>query len=104
MSAVITKRKAMQIPTQPVTTDGGKTWKLVENNKPSGFRECVVWKASSNIAITVGPNGSDISYDNGKNWRNFSNSRFSHRCVFTRRQILLGRRGRGKISKLTWAN
>ena len=55
-----------------LTTDGGKTWKLVEENKPSGFRECVKYLSGSDIVITVGPNGSDISYDNGKSFKKFA--------------------------------
>jgi photosystem II stability/assembly factor-like uncharacterized protein len=54
-----------------VTTDGGKSWTLVKNNKPSGFRECVKYIPGTNTVITVGPNGSDISYDGGKNFEKF---------------------------------
>jgi len=65
-----------------VTTDGGKNWKLIENNKPSGFRESVIYKPKTNIAITVGPTGSDISYDDGKNWKRFSSDGF-HAAAFS---------------------
>lgn len=55
-----------------LTTDGGRTWKLIEKNKPSGFRECVKYLSGSDIVITVGPNGSDISFDGGKNFKRFA--------------------------------
>lgn len=55
-----------------VTTDGGKTWKLIEENKPSGFRECVKYLGGSDVVVTVGPNGSDISYDGGENFERFA--------------------------------
>jgi photosystem II stability/assembly factor-like uncharacterized protein len=61
-----------------ITSDGGKTWKLVEQAPPSGFRECVVYipALGKDVMITVGPSGCDISYNNGKNWRQFSTKGF----------------------------
>jgi len=51
------------------TEDGGVTWTLIEPG-PSGFRECVVPKgAHTEHLIAVGPSGSDITFDGGKNWQ-----------------------------------
>jgi hypothetical protein len=36
---------------------------------PHGFRSAVAFDAASKTWITVGPNGTDISGDDGKNWR-----------------------------------
>jgi photosystem II stability/assembly factor-like uncharacterized protein len=36
---------------------------------PRGYRSAVAWDADAKTWITVGPNGTDISTDNGKNWR-----------------------------------
>jgi hypothetical protein len=36
---------------------------------PRGYRSAVAYDAESNTWITVGPNGTDISADDGKNWR-----------------------------------
>lgn len=36
---------------------------------PHGYRSAVVYEPSRKIWITVGPNGTDISTDDGKNWR-----------------------------------
>ena len=36
---------------------------------PHGYRSAVAYDASQKLWITVGPNGTDISTDDGKNWR-----------------------------------
>jgi len=36
---------------------------------PHGYRSSVAWDANQRLWITVGPNGTDISTDDGKNWR-----------------------------------
>jgi hypothetical protein len=36
---------------------------------PHGYRSSVVYDAGQKLWITVGPNGTDISTDDGKNWR-----------------------------------
>lgn len=56
-----------------ITSDGGMSWQLIENQAPAGFRSGVVFVPKSNIAIAVGTNGSDISYDNGKSWKSLNN-------------------------------
>ena len=35
---------------------------------PSGYRTAVEWNAASNDWITVGPNGTDVSHDDGRTW------------------------------------
>ncbi len=35
---------------------------------PHGYRSAVAWDAADNVWIAVGPNGSDVSYDDGKTW------------------------------------
>ena len=85
-----------------VTTDGGRSWRLIEKDKPSGFRECVVYKPGTDIALTVGPNGSDISYDGGGNWARFSSEGFHAIAVSPDgRSCWAAGRG-GKIAKLVW--
>jgi hypothetical protein len=36
---------------------------------PHGYRSAVAYDATTKTWITVGPNGTDISTDDGKNWR-----------------------------------
>jgi photosystem II stability/assembly factor-like uncharacterized protein len=37
--------------------------------QPHGYRSAVAYDSTSNTWITVGPNGTDVSTDDGKNWR-----------------------------------
>jgi photosystem II stability/assembly factor-like uncharacterized protein len=48
--------------------DEGKTWNPSET-PPHGFRSAVAYDAATKTWITVGPNGTDISPDDGRNWR-----------------------------------
>jgi len=48
--------------------DGGMSWKLAQT-PPHGYRSSVAYDAATKTWITVGPNGTDISTDDGKNWR-----------------------------------
>ncbi|TCO49160.1 photosynthesis system II assembly factor YCF48-like protein [Kribbella antiqua] len=61
-----------------VTSDGGRTWKLVPADKaPKGYRSgsaFVPWAASTVVA--VGPSGSDVSYDGGRSWKQFYDGSF----------------------------
>jgi len=54
--------------TAAYTEDGGKTWHAGET-LPHGYRSSVAYDAASKTWITVGPNGTDISTDDGHNWR-----------------------------------
>ena len=79
-----------RLPDQPVssdamTEDGGITWaKPSSNDRTGGFRSCVtVWhKGREIVLVAVGPNGTDISTDLGKNWRPVSKDGF-HVVNFT---------------------
>jgi photosystem II stability/assembly factor-like uncharacterized protein len=46
----------------------GKTW-LAPHSHPHGYRSSVAYDAATKTWITVGPNGTDISTDDGRNWR-----------------------------------
>ena len=47
--------------------DGGITW-YPATTPPHGYRSAVAYDATTKTWITVGPNGTDISADDGKNW------------------------------------
>ncbi|MBN1274443.1 MAG: oxidoreductase [Candidatus Aminicenantes bacterium] len=53
-----------------LSLDGGRSWILVEEHPPAGFRECVVLVPGikSTTFVSVGPSGSDVSTDGGQNW------------------------------------
>ncbi len=54
--------------TAAYTADAGKTW-LPAATPPHGYRSAVAYDPAIKTWITVGPNGTDISTDDGKNWR-----------------------------------
>ena len=47
---------------------GGETWSAAQI-LPRGYRSSVTYDEPAKTWITVGPNGTDISTDDGKNWR-----------------------------------
>jgi photosystem II stability/assembly factor-like uncharacterized protein len=47
--------------------DGGQTWGAA-SAMPHGYRSAVAFDAATKIWIAVGPNGTDVSSDEGKNW------------------------------------
>jgi hypothetical protein len=54
--------------TAAFTTDSGKTW-TASTTPPHGYRSAVAYDSNTKTWITVGPNGTDISTDDGRNWR-----------------------------------
>ncbi len=48
---------------------GGSNKFYASATPPHGFRSAVAYDAATQTWITVGPNGTDISTDDGKNWR-----------------------------------
>ncbi len=53
--------------TAAFSTDFGKSWTAAET-PPHGYRSAVEYDYAAKEWITVGPNGTDISTDDGKNW------------------------------------
>lgn len=60
------------------TTDGGKSWKLVAQNKNPGYRSCVQFVPNGNgkHLVAVGFKGIDYSSDSGISWRSLSDEGF----------------------------
>lgn len=54
--------------TAAFSTDGGKTWALSQT-LPSGYRSALAYDPAHNSWITVGPNGTDLSADDGRHWQ-----------------------------------
>ncbi len=50
------------------TSDGGARWQAA-SAPPGGYRSSVDWDQRMREWIAVGPNGSDISKDDGRTWR-----------------------------------
>jgi photosystem II stability/assembly factor-like uncharacterized protein len=58
------------------TNDGGRSWHGA-GVFPSGYRSSVGWDADLRAWLTVGPNGSDISRDDGRTWRRFDSGQWN---------------------------
>jgi photosystem II stability/assembly factor-like uncharacterized protein len=56
------------IGTAAFTTDGGKHWTAAAT-PPHGYRSSVAYDEAAKTWLTVGPNGTDISTDDGHDWR-----------------------------------
>lgn len=54
-----------------VTTDGGKTWKIIAENQGFGYASCVQYVPESNgkELVTVGTSGVYYSSDSGVSWK-----------------------------------
>jgi photosystem II stability/assembly factor-like uncharacterized protein len=61
-------RTGDQTRTEASSSDSGKTW-TAATTPPHGYRSAVAYDAPTKTWITVGPNGTDISTDDGRNWR-----------------------------------
>jgi len=53
--------------TAAYSTDGGYNW-TASATPPHGYRSAVAYDPTTKTWITVGPNGTDISTDDGRNW------------------------------------
>ena len=57
-----------------ITTDGGKTWKLIAENQGFGYASCVQYipKSNGKGLVTVGFSGIHYSSDGGFSWKQLS--------------------------------
>jgi photosystem II stability/assembly factor-like uncharacterized protein len=62
------KKPEMSKRTGAWSADGGQHWTSA-TTPPHGYRSAVAYDAPAKTWITVGPNGTDISTDDGRNWR-----------------------------------
>jgi photosystem II stability/assembly factor-like uncharacterized protein len=66
--------------TAAYTVDAGEHWEA-SATPPHGFRSAVAYDTDANTWITVGPDGTDISTDDGKNWRALHPDPASHEAL-----------------------
>jgi len=85
-----------------ITSDGGKTWKSIADNKNPGYRSCVQYIPNSNgeKLLAVGFEGIDYSSDGGSNWKNLSKE--GYYTVRFLNDTVAYAAGKGKISQLVF--
>lgn len=84
-----------------LTTDGGKTWKLVGENQGFGYASCVqfVPESNGNELVCVGANGLYYSKDKGITWNQLSSDNSFYTIRFINRQTAIAA-GKNKIVKI----
>jgi len=94
------ENKDMNTSNKAITTDGGKTWKLVSDGVGPGYRSSVKFIPGSNgkALVAVGSPGISYSYDFGESWQELSKEGF-YAIEFVNDSIAFAS-GRNKIVKL----
>jgi len=59
-----------------ITADGGSVWTAPPSG-PAGFRSAVVYLPRHKAWLVTGTAGSDISFDDGKTWKNFATGNYN---------------------------
>lgn len=84
------------------TSNGGKTWSVVDHQALPGYRSCVQYVPNSDAKglVAVGFEGIDYSADGGKTWSSLSKEGY-YTLRFLNDTVAFAA-GRGRISKLTF--
>ncbi|MFP2996489.1 oxidoreductase [Spongiivirga sp. MCCC 1A20706] len=61
-----------------ITTDGGRSWSLISDDKGPGYQSCVqfVPRSEGKQLVSVGKTGIWVSNDTGKNWNKLTDDSF----------------------------
>lgn len=81
------------------TRDGGRRYTLA-TDPPDQYRSGAAWPAGP-VALTVGPTGSDISYDAGRTWHGFDTGSLDA-VACTRDLACWGSGAHGRATVLGW--
>jgi photosystem II stability/assembly factor-like uncharacterized protein len=86
-----------------LTTDGGKTWKLISDGEYPGYRSCVQFVPNSDglEIFAVGMPGISYSSDQGKSWTNLNDEGF-YTIRIPEKGNMAWLAGKNKIGKITW--
>jgi len=76
-----------------------KKW-LDTESQLSGYRSGVTYLAQKNLLVAVGPSGSDISMDLGKNWTSFDDKGYHAVMTDRSREVVWASGNQGRIAKL----
>jgi photosystem II stability/assembly factor-like uncharacterized protein len=78
----------------------GHVWK-VARTVPGEYRSGAAWLPHGPVALTVGPTGSDLTYDAGRTWKPFDTGSFDAvQC--TRDAACWASGEQGRVAKLAW--
>ena len=90
----------LNMKTKIKTTDGGRSWIVVEQVDGPGYRSCVQYVSGSQAKalVAVGFEGIDYSSDGGLHWRHLSDEGF-YTLRFLNDHIAIAA-GKGRIAKL----
>lgn len=84
------------------TRDGGLTWEPVDTQPPTGYRSCVARvEGRGELAVAVGPSGTDFSIDGGRTWRRLSDEGY-HVVASGADGTVWAAGAGGRIAKLLW--
>ncbi len=100
-----TDKKAM-LNNKALTTDGGKTWKILANNILPGYISCVQYvpKSKGKKLVAVSTEGIYYSKNSGKKWIKFSDKGYYTIRFINKKTAFLGGRGNISFLKLTYQN
>ena len=86
-----------------ITTNGGKSWKLVAENEGFGYASCVQYVPNSNgqHLVTVGASGLYYSTTSGEKWSKLSNDSSLYTIRFLNDSTAIAA-GKNKIIKITF--
>ena len=81
------------------SSDGGKSWSVIENSGLNGFKSAVAQVPGSKTWVASGPSGVSYSMTDGDTWTLLDSAAF-HTMVMASDKIGWLTGGKGKISRL----
>jgi len=93
--------KNNNVANKAVTTDGGKTWKLIADGKEPGYKSCVQYVPDTQAKelFAVSSNGISFSNDGGNLWKEVSSEKDYYTIKFVNKNVAW-LAGKNKIGKL----
>ena len=93
------RRESDAVDNMAVTADGGRTWTLVRGL--SGFRSVVAYVPGEQRSLmAVGPQGSDLSSDDGQSWTPLPGSGYHTLSFSPSGRVAFGAGARGTVGRL----
>jgi photosystem II stability/assembly factor-like uncharacterized protein len=93
------RKESEAIDNAAVTADGGRTWTV--SRRLSGFRSAIAYVPRSKGSwLAVGPQGADLSHDDGRTWTPLPGGGFDTFSFAPQRQVGWGAGQKGSIGRL----